>query len=148
MKKTIVLAACMAAALNLHARLGESEPECDQRYGKAVSEFDGGSVYSTRHYDLICVFRHGLAVAVVYEKRTGRIYDDDKPAILAANADGQQWSKMDIPPVFADRFSGKEIWLRSDDAVAVFDAATGKMSLYLAAYSSHLWGPEDANVDL
>lgn len=138
----------LAAAMPVTARLGETASQCIKRYGDAASSFDGGHVFYTDHFAVVAIFRKDVCIGLIYEKNEGRIFDDEKPAILKVNSAGQAWAEFNVPEEFFDRYLGKTFWRRQDGALAMFDPFNHQFHFFAPGFSNHLWKPKTSTGEL
>lgn len=139
---TASLAFLLLSHLTAEARLGETENQCNARYGtpKRVAEIVPGC--STNEYDyhgfkvrVAFAYFNGPAIKMTFGKPLGPFLKDDEiEAILKANTeDGMEWKravheneaskKLDpftriIGALFVNPAFGMKAWIRSDGAVA------------------------------
>jgi hypothetical protein len=141
----IVLAAIVLAftSRTATARLGETQAECDKRYGSPVvkatgqevsTEFgpaDASATYRSGVLQIEVFFSKGRACRIRYSKMDGSILDPTEVKNLL-NAEGgtAQWKTVD--PNFADKYYNYEsAWRRSDGKVLV-----GKFVAFMDFYDS------------
>ena len=90
--KHLVWIAAILVATTAFARLGETETECDQRYGKPISQSvpkdlgDKEKEYSKNGVSVTVIFLHAKAAHIVY-KKTG-LSDAEVSSLLEANGGG------------------------------------------------------------
>ena len=105
MRHLILGAVLVAGALECQARIGETEAECQQRYGKPVNQamadmmpILNGAVnhsYSYQGWNIRVAFVNGKAVRVYYSKLSApmEIKADEVKAILEGEANGGKWEE-------------------------------------------------------
>jgi len=126
-----------------HARLGDTERQCVERYGSAVPpkkfataspELIPGLLHSTYHHqgwDIRVVFAGGRVVAQEYQKKLAHpsgkdIKADEQTAIFEAETAGTAWTPSMTHPLQTARLSsivanallGGKHWARDDGAYA------------------------------
>jgi len=141
MRTTLLLLMVMALCPIANARIGETESECNTRYGtpKRVSEIVPGcptNEYNYHGFKIRIAFPgfNGPAIMMVFSKQPSPAFKDDEvAAILAANTkEGTQWKgavsesettkKMDpltrIATAFVTDTMGGRAWVRTDGVTA------------------------------
>jgi hypothetical protein len=149
-----LLAVCLLPCL-AHARLGDTERQCVERYGSAIPpkkyaavqrELISGLPHATYHYqgwNIRVVFAGGRVVAQEYQKKpphpSGKdIKADEHAAILEGETAGLQWTKSLTHPLQASSLSfiianavmGGQHWTRSDGAYATLTPMAYSMVFY------------------
>ncbi|MHB1081377.1 MAG: hypothetical protein ACYC67_18420 [Prosthecobacter sp.] len=139
-----------------HARLGDTERRCVERYGSALPnkkqliakpDLIPGLPHATYHYqgwNIRVVFAGGLVVAEEYQKKlphpSGQsIKTDERTAVLEAESAGNTWNQTLTHPlqsslpssIIANALMGGQHWMRSDGAYATLTP----MALNLVLYS-------------
>jgi hypothetical protein len=94
----ILMAALMVACVtsSAFARLGETEAQCEQRYGKPAQSTNVGaiknSVYHFRSFQIIVSFEDGKSKSEAYAKEdSAEISNGEITALLDANSGGAPW---------------------------------------------------------
>jgi hypothetical protein len=106
------------------AQLGSRESECVALWGESASAVDGKGgirtvVFSNTTLQVEVGFVDGMAQRVVYHDL--QMEAQDIPAILAANAAGQTWSRWNVPQSVEQSGTTRR-WMRSDEmAMASFE---------------------------
>ncbi len=128
----------VASPISTFARLGETEAECLNRYGKSATTFapllDGAinREYNYQGWRIRAAFINGKAVRLEY-RRTGktaespRIQPDEAQAVLAGEAGEGQWKEKSnsINPIasFLDTQSRPKTWKNTNGNIAYFTVA-------------------------
>jgi hypothetical protein len=140
-KKLIILAACMALATAVQARLGETYDQCVARYGKPLSETDTTAVFSKPPFKITVGLIDNRAVYVFYEKpgsfMNESILKTERETLLEANSTGLQWSEYRCPERYKDQHILNDLWQRTDGAVACYEFKSN-MLLIVQKSISHL----------
>lgn len=111
--RTTIIAAALAACLtsSAFARLGDTEAQIEQRYGKSFHTVAGElPMKMYRHADFIIgvVYINGRSEAELYRKSDDNtdLSGDEITVLMQANSDGKEWRKTDGAGISHD------IWLR------------------------------------
>ncbi len=128
----------VAAPVSTFARLGETEAECLNRYGKSSTTYSpllDGAInreYNYQGWRIRVAFINGKTVRIEYnktEKVAGApfIQPDEAQAILAGETGGGQWKEKSnsINPIasFLDTQSRPKTWKNTNGNVAYFTVA-------------------------
>ena len=100
MKLIPTLALLLLTALPSLARLGETQAECEKRYGKPVKVTDDYINYRKSTMDISIIFFEGKACVVAYMKITANpgsgdntITEAERTVLLEANKGTSEWNK-------------------------------------------------------
>lgn len=143
MKKTLLLILCIAAALNVQARLGETYDQCVSRYGRPASEKESISVFSKPPFKITIGFRDNRAVYISYEKpdsfMNARILKTECAALLELNRAGFQWSEYRCPEQYRDQHILNDLWQRTDGAMACYEMKSSSLLIVQKSLASLLF---------
>jgi hypothetical protein len=136
----IILSTLLCA--NAAARIGETEPQIEKRYGKAVkkigvSEFDMPGftrIYRSSGIEVIVTFIDGVSSCEHYQKIPSAKLDSvEVEAILAANSVAKQWDQIQADhPLYIwrnSRWTLGDFLHQSDALFADFDHSTGELMI-------------------
>ena len=104
----------LSGAVMVYGRIGETQAQCDQRYGTAVGTQKNGEVLYAKNGFLIGItFTDDICTGVFYAKRDGvNLSDEELQELLAANSNNGRR----IWQVF-----GEGVWTSSDGLIATVD---------------------------
>lgn len=137
MKTTIrqaILALACAAAATSSARLGETESQCETRYGKPVSmgkADESGlkhSTYQSGGFEITVDFLKGVAEKMYFRKRPVDPTEEEMNILLEANAQGHKWQQT-------ERGDAVTRWRRDDGAEAWFSPFSAALGIQTKAYT-------------
>ena len=100
MMRVSVTVAILCFALTASARLHETVPECDSRYGQPTSFERAGRLHTRRYtkgtFKVILTFSDGRAVEVYYSRFDGKdLSEKEIKLFLHVNARMSYWEKVD-----------------------------------------------------
>lgn len=115
MKHIIIIAILILSSIYAEARIGETQSQCDARYGAPKkSDGDGTSLYQKNGFYISIHFHADQADQLTIRKTSQNLFgtpekisDNELQILLSANSDGKKWlQKTDLP--------FRRIWETSD----------------------------------
>ena len=127
MKITCCITALVLFGATAFARIGETEAQIENRYGRSASSFRSTKQYFYRDFFIIITFDNGVSGIETYEKRNGAPMSAvEIRRLLEANGGGTKWHE----PIR----NGIEFQYKEKTRFAEYNAVTN--TLTIAEYSA------------
>jgi hypothetical protein len=127
MKITCCITALVLFGATAFARIGETEAQIENRYGRSASSFRSTKGYFYKDFFIIVTFDNGVSGIETYEKRNGTpMSAAEIRKLLEANGGGTKWHE----PIH----NGFEFQYKEKTRFAEYNAATN--TLTIAEYSA------------
>jgi hypothetical protein len=135
MRHLLIVVLFALALIPARARLGETQDQCNQRYGTPLKVVEAGGDFNYRTvfymkngYTICASFINGVcAMLYVAKADNSELSDNEQEALLAASSEGKKWTKADI-------ISMQTVWNRDDGAKAQYEPLKHTLMFLSKAY--------------
>lgn len=132
--------ALLSTMTRSHAMLGETEPQIEARYGKAVDVLESSihsvtrKEYRNSDMDIIVSYNNSASIYERYSSiSNGTLSQAEVDALLEINALGSKWNKFR-----GDAKSSGEVWKLENGNATAFNGSFGLIVIFTREYNKLL----------